>query len=181
MLGADAATEDALAGRTVLYRDRNGWCPYCERVWLALEARARGLRDESSSRPRLRRPLLAPARAVARRRRDGPGRRRRDPAARRGRAPGPRAAFFPVVSASVAVVRDSFERFHGIMPRFTRASALAPFVFITRIQRAGVVEVEELDPSRLEIVPRFKYSVSLEEVDEILGEYEAALSSRGST
>ena len=24
-------------GGLVLYRERNGWCPYSERVWLALE------------------------------------------------------------------------------------------------------------------------------------------------
>ena len=172
VLGADAATEDALAGRTVLYRDRDGWCPYCERVWLALEAKRADCvtvlvddhdYDDLSSLPRVRWPDGSEM---------GPG----DVAAILQRVedehPDRGPAFFPVVSASVAVVRDSFERFHGIMPRFTRASALAPFVFITRIQRAGVVEVEELDPSRLEIVPRFKYSVSLEEVDEILGEYE---------
>ena len=35
----DAATVSAadLAGKTVLFRDRNGWCPYAERAWLALE------------------------------------------------------------------------------------------------------------------------------------------------
>ena len=26
-------------GRVVLFRDRNGWCPFCERIWLALEVK----------------------------------------------------------------------------------------------------------------------------------------------
>ena len=25
------------SGMAVLYRDKNGWCPYSERVWLGLE------------------------------------------------------------------------------------------------------------------------------------------------
>ena len=37
----DGATvsEADLAGKTVLFRDRNGWCPYAERAWLALEVK----------------------------------------------------------------------------------------------------------------------------------------------
>ena len=34
----DGAIDTAsLSGKTVLYRDRQGWCPYIERLWLALE------------------------------------------------------------------------------------------------------------------------------------------------
>ena len=37
----DAVTTDAasLSGKTVLYRDQQGWCPYIERLWLALEVK----------------------------------------------------------------------------------------------------------------------------------------------
>jgi glutathione S-transferase len=73
------------------------------------------------------------------------------------------------VSVSVAVVRDSFERFDGIMPRFTLPSSLTPYIFACRIQRAGTFEIEDCELG--ELVPRFKYDVCLEEIDEILEEY----------
>ena len=38
MLAHQARERPALTdGGLVLYRERNGWCPYSERVWLALE------------------------------------------------------------------------------------------------------------------------------------------------
>ena len=37
VIAADAADADDLTGKTVLYRDACGYCPYSERLWLALE------------------------------------------------------------------------------------------------------------------------------------------------
>lgn len=31
-----AGAEDVPKGRMVIFRDRNGWCPYSERVWFAM-------------------------------------------------------------------------------------------------------------------------------------------------
>ena len=31
-----AGARDIPSNRLVLFRDRNGWCPYSERVWLAM-------------------------------------------------------------------------------------------------------------------------------------------------
>ena len=42
--------------------------------------------------------------------------------------------FFPRISVTVAVVRDSLSRFDAIMPRFTRPSSLAPYVYACKIQ-----------------------------------------------
>ena len=36
---AQKVEEATLKGKTVLWRDRNGWCPYAERAWLALEVK----------------------------------------------------------------------------------------------------------------------------------------------
>ena len=34
-----ASSSSAAPPELVLYRDTNAWCPFCERVWLALEAK----------------------------------------------------------------------------------------------------------------------------------------------
>ena len=39
-LRAGAAAVEERAPALTLYRDTNGWCPFCERVWVALEAKA---------------------------------------------------------------------------------------------------------------------------------------------
>jgi hypothetical protein len=118
---------DVLKGKTVLFRDRNGWCPYAERVWLALEMKkadyvtclvdddlkattpgekgslpqvqwADGTMDDGSA-------IIAILERIEE------------------EYPHP-PHLFPDVSVTVAVVRDSLERFDSIMPRFTLPSSL---------------------------------------------------------
>ena len=80
--------------------------------------------------------------------------------------------FFPRISVTVAVVRDSLRRFDAIMPRFTRPSSLAPYVYACKIQRADALNPFEAEVCEVDqIVPRFKYEVCLEEIDEIMEEY----------
>ena len=76
---------------------------------------------------------------------------------------------FPTVSTVTDIVRDSFGRFDALMPRYTKLSSLAPFVFVYKIQRTGKFMLEDALPG--EIVPQDKYTVALEEIDELLGEY----------
>ena len=52
----------------------------------------------------------------------------------------------------------------------TLPSSLTPYVFACKIQRAGSFKIEECELG--ELVPKFKYDVCLEEIDEVLGEYE---------
>lgn len=164
----DAATVAAadLEGETVLYRDRNGWSPQAERAWLALEVKRAAyvtvlVDDDYTDAGSLPRVVW----------RDGTASTSICDILERIEAEHPRAPrFFPRASVTVDVARDSFVRFDGVMPRFTRPSHLAPFVFVEQIQREGRFELEEARPG--EIVPSYKYQVCLEEIDEILGEYE---------
>ena len=168
-----AAHADAtdLAGKAVLYRDRNGWCPYSERIWLALELKRADyitcLVDDDYSIPPGGAGSLPRFRSA-----DGTAYEAKDiwTVLERIDADYPQPPIlFPDVSVSVALVRDSFERFDGIMPRFTRPSALTPYVFACRLQRAGSFEIEECELG--ELVPKYKYEVSLEEIEETLEEY----------
>ena len=52
---ADTVDPAALEGATVLYADRNRWCPNSERVWLALELK----RARTRTRTRTRTLILA--------------------------------------------------------------------------------------------------------------------------
>jgi len=172
---ADTVSAAALAGKTVLFRDANGWCPYAERVWLALELKVAnyvtclvhhrmpadyGTPGEERSLPRVQWA-------------DGS----MDDGSSIGAIlerieqdyPHP-PALFPKTSVSVDYVRDSFNRFDGIMPRFTLPSSLVPYVLACKIQRAGSFNIEECELG--ELVPKYKYDVCLEEVDEILEEYD---------
>ena len=135
-----SSEEELPAGKTVLYRDANGWCPYAERVWLALELKNADyvtclvddcLVDDAAepgsvgSLPRVRWPdgsthdgsnILSLMERIE---------------CEYPQAP----VLFPDTSASVDYVRDSFERFEGIMPRFTKPSRAAPYVLACKIQR----------------------------------------------
>ena len=167
---AQADTAD-LEGKAVLYRDRNGWCPYSERIWLALELKKAEyvtcLVDDDYSVPPGDEGSLPRFRCS-----DGTTYESSDIVQILERIdkeyPQP-PLLFPDVSVSVALVRDSFERFDGIMPRFTRPSTLTPYVFACRIQRAGSFEIEECGLG--ELVPKYKFEVSLEEIEETLEEY----------
>lgn len=145
-----------LEGKLVLYRDRNGWCPYAERVWLALEVKRADyvtvLIDDKYDNPRGVPRVQWP---------DGTIQESSDiyKILERIEAEYPHAPnFYPDVSVSVAIVRNNIERrFDGVLPRYTKPSALAPYVF------------REEDGK---VVPEFKYDVFLEEVEEILEEYD---------
>jgi hypothetical protein len=144
---ADTVDPAALEGATVLFADRNRWCPNSERVWLALELKQVHyvtvlVDDEYSATPG----------------EDGCLPRVQWPDGTTNDGSGIRAIlerietehphepnFFPRISVTVAVVRDSLNRFDAIMPRFTRPSTLAPYVYACKIQRAGVVEAEECE------------------------------------
>ena len=61
-------------------------------------------------------------------------------------------------------VMEEYNRVHG-----SSGGAVAPFVFVYKIQRTGKFMLEDALPG--EIVPQDKYTVALEEIDELLGEY----------
>ena len=170
----DAATvsDASLEGKTVLFRDRNGWCPYVQRAWLALEVKnaeyVTVLVDTDYS--------VAPNEAGSLPRIQWSDGTSHDGSSieqmlERMEVEFPQAPpLFPKASVTVDVVRDSFGRFDGVMPRFTKLSSLASHVFVYKIQREGKFMLEDAKPG--EIVPEFKYQVALEEIDEILGEYQ---------
>lgn len=174
-VGGDAIPDDAdLRGKTVLYRDANGWCPRCEQAWLALEVKGidyvtvlvdgggegdggAGCYDNPGTvLPRVAwpdgtvhvgsgdmLPFLEKVEEVS--------------------PPGSSSpAFFPDISAAVDIVRTSIDRrFDGVMPRYTRPSGTAPYVY--RVDKAA---------EEGEVVQRFKYQVTLEEIEEMLEEYD---------
>lgn len=169
-----------LEGRTVLFRDRQALCPYAQRVWLALELKKADyvtvLVDDEMYRATPAGLYLPRVQWADGTSNDGAGEIKA--ILERIDKEHPHApSFFPRVSVSVDFVRDSFNRFDGIMPRFCRKSSLAPFVFPDRIQRAGKWELEDAELG--ELVPRYKYEVTLEEVEEILGEYSGAFIAGG--
>ena len=164
---ADTVDPAALEGATVLYADRNRWCPNSERVWLALELKRARTRTLTRTRtlilslaltrvPTLVQTLTRRARYVTVLVDDDysatPGEEGSlprvqwpDGTTHDGSAIGailerieeehPHAPnFFPRISVTVAVVRDSLRRFDAIMPRFTRPSSLAPYVYACKIQ-----------------------------------------------
>ena len=132
MLDAATADPEALEGKTVLYRDRNGWDPYAERLWLALELKRADYvtclvdDDYSCSAP----PDTSSLRASQQRVIQWPDGTTSDGASiadilQRIQTEHPHAPdLFPKVSVSVNYVTDSFERFDGVMPRFTKPNPL---------------------------------------------------------
>ena len=143
----DAHTVDpaVLEGKTVLFTDRNRWCPNGERVWLALELKRvqyvtclvdddySATPGEEGSLPRVQWPDGSTN--------DGSGIRAILERIEQEHPHGP--SFYPKVSVTVAVVRDSLNRFDAIMPRFTRPSSLAPYVYACKIQSDGQLDIEE--------------------------------------
>ena len=163
----DAVTTDAasLSGKTVLYRDQQGWCPYIERLWLALEVKNADyvtvLVDEDFTMPpgcdtAAEDDYSAPPRI---RWRDGTIDDASDWLAtfKRLEVEFPNEpCFFPDgISVSVDLVGDSFDRFHGIMPRFIKPNSLAPYVFPFKIQRQGSFDLSDPEPG--EVLPKYKY------------------------
>lgn len=151
-------------GRVVLFRDSNAWCPFSERIWLALEVKNADyitcLVDDD-----YRQPPLAKGSLPRIKWRDGTTMDGSDPVAMLERIEQEwphEPLFFPKVSVSVDVVRDSFQRWEGILPRFTLPSATAPYIFACKLQKAGSFAVEECEIGTL--VPKYKYEVCLEEM-----------------
>ena len=145
-------------GKTILYIDRNCWDPNAQRAWLALEVKGAkyvtvlegaDYSNPITSLPRLRwtdgtvqggSDMYDILEKIQNEYPDGPD-------------------LYPQgISISVDIVRASIERrFDGIMPRYTRPSSLAPYVF------------REEDGT---VVPKFKFNVCMEEIDEVLEEYD---------
>ena len=151
-------------GRVVLFRDSNAWCPFSERIWLALEVKNADyitcLVDDDYKQPPLAEGCLPRIQWS-----DGTTMDGSDPVAmlERIEQEWPREPFFfPKVSVSVNVVRDSFQRWEGILPRFTLPSATAPYIFACKLQKAGSFAVEECEIGTL--VPKYKFEVCLEEM-----------------
>ena len=151
-------------GRVVLFRDSNAWCPFSERIWLALEVKNADyitcLVDDD-----YRQPPLAKGSLPRIKWRDGTTMDGSDPVAMLERIEQEwphEPLFFPKVSVSVNVVRDSFQRWEGILPRFTLPSATAPYIFACKLQKAGSFAVEECEIGTL--VPKYKFEVCLEEM-----------------
>jgi glutathione S-transferase len=154
--------ETDLEGKLAIYVDRNHWCPNSQRALLALEIKevdyAKILVDEDYTNPNTLPKLQWPDGTVQMGKdiyeilekiqieyQNGPDLYKQD------------------MSVSVDIVRASIERrFYGIMPRYTEPSAVAPFIFRN----------EEIREREGEVVPKFKFQVSLEEIDEVLEEYE---------
>mmetsp|Transcript_65 Transcript_65/g.67 ORF Transcript_65/g.67 Transcript_65/m.67 type:complete len:429 (-) Transcript_65:73-1359(-) len=178
----NAIDENELKGKLVLYRDEDGYCPYSQQVWLALEAKnldyvtvlvPNGLAycnndEEDISMPKViwpdgtiqSGPDSIPA-MVEKMQTDFPSSDTID--------------FFPSVSASINVARSSItRRFDGVMPRNTVPSSLAPYLFRlpsneNKPRPKWDIFADEDGP----YVPQRKVKVTLEEIEEILEEYNA--------
>mmetsp|Transcript_32335 Transcript_32335/g.71415 ORF Transcript_32335/g.71415 Transcript_32335/m.71415 type:complete len:438 (-) Transcript_32335:68-1381(-) len=151
-----------LKGKLAVYVDRNHWCPNTQSALLALEVKnaeyVKVLVDndytEPNTLPRVQWPdgtvqegkdMYDILEKIQKECPDGPDLYPQD------------------ISVSVDIVRASIERrFDGIMPRYTEPSSVAPFIF----------RDEQFREHEGEVVPKFKFQVSLEEVDEVLEEYD---------
>ena len=121
--------EALLAGQVVLYRERNGWCPYSERVWLALEAKrvdfVTVLIDNMGARPRWYSGTTPQVRWP-----DGSTQGESLDILRRLDKEYPGApALFPVTRSPPDAVGGMLMRFKSVMPRNTRPSSRAAFLF----------------------------------------------------
>ena len=132
------------SNQLVFYRDRNAECPFCERVWLALEIKGIDyitvLHDEELK-------VTWPDGTtqhdsldiIERLDKEYPG----------------EPDLYPRVSQSVGGVRANIVRFKGVFPRNTDSRRETPFLY-----RSG------------QVVPRSDHMVTLEETDELLEEYD---------
>ena len=169
----DTTTE--LADKLVIHVDRNHWCPNCERALLALEVKnaeyVKVLVDDDYSEPDRLPKLKWP---------DGTVQQGKDMfqilEKIQEQYSDTTPDLYPSISISVDIVRASIERrFEGIMPRYTLPSSLTPFIFLEEcalekdpLSKLGTAEVCRDD----DVVQKFKFKVSLEEIDEVLEEYE---------
>jgi glutathione S-transferase len=127
-----------------LYRDRTAACPFCQRVWLALEVKGIDyitvLHDEEL---RVEWPDGTTQQdsldILERIQKEYPG----------------EPNFYPKVSASVGGVRANIVRFNSVFPRNTDDLKDTPFLY-----RSG------------EVVQKSDHTVTLEETDEMLEEYD---------
>lgn len=170
-----ALDETVLSNKIVIYVDRNYWCPNCERALLALEVKnaeyVKVLIDDDYSEPDRLPRLKWP---------DGTVQEGKDMyqilEKIQEEHSDTKPDLYPNISISVDIVRASIERrFEGIMPRYTLPSSLTPFIFLEEcalekdpLSQLGTTEVCRDD----DVVQRFKLKVSLEEIDEVLEEYE---------
>ena len=172
----EAAMDGAeLSGKLVIYVDRNHWCPNCERALFALEVKnaeyVKVLVDDDYSQPDRLPKLQWP---------DGTAQEGKDMyqilEKIQEEYSNIKPDLYPSISISVDIVRSSIERrFEGIMPRYTLPSSLTPFIFLEEcalekdpLSKLGTAEVCRDD----DVVQKFKLKVSLEEIDEVLEEYE---------
>ena len=169
------AKTNELAHKLVIHVDRNHYCPDCERALLALEVKnaeyVKVLVDDDYSEPDRLPRLKWP---------DGTVQQGKDMyqilEKIQEQYSDIKPDLYPSISISVDIVRASIERrFEGIMPRYTLPSSLTPFIFLEEcalekdpLSKLGTAEVCRDD----DVVQRFKFKVSLEEIDEVLEEYE---------
>mmetsp|Transcript_32008 Transcript_32008/g.48684 ORF Transcript_32008/g.48684 Transcript_32008/m.48684 type:complete len:426 (-) Transcript_32008:134-1411(-) len=173
--------ESDLNGKLVLYRDEDGYCPYSQQLWLALEAKnldyitvlvpsglAYNNNGEDLSMPKLKWPdgtIQSGANSIPamldKIQIEFPSTDTID--------------FYPSVSASVNVAKSSItRRFDGVMPRNTIPSSLTPYLL--RIPSDDNKPRPKWDMFADEdgpYVPQRKVKVTLEEIEEILEEYNA--------
>lgn len=151
-----------LKGKLAIYVDRNHWCPNSQRALLALEIKnaeyVKVLVDDDYTKPNSL-PCVQWPDGTAQ---EGTEMHEILEKIHREYPDGPN--LYPDnISASVDIVRANIERrYDGIMPRYTDPSSVAPFIF----------RDENIREKEGEIVPKFKFQVSLEEVDEVLEEYD---------
>ena len=148
-----------------IHIDRNHWCPNCERVLFALElknvAYTKILVHDEYSNPKALPKLSWPDGTVQQGMEDIYQMLEKIQAEYPNNGPD---LYKQDISVSVDIVRASIERrFHGIMPRFTEPSTVAPYIFCNE-------ESRQRDGHA--IVPKFKFDVCLEEIDEVLEEYD---------
>lgn len=140
--------EEDLEGKLVLYRDKDGLCPYSEQVWLALEVKGLDyvtvLTDDADSFPKLQWP-------------DGTVQTESLKILERIQKEFSEEApnFYPKISQAVDSVRCNIVRFKGVFPRNTDPTFFAPYLF----RATG------------ELVPKSDHMVTIEETEEILEEY----------
>lgn len=150
------------AGLPVLYRDKDGLCPFSQQVWLGLEVKnaeyitvlVDSEKENSKHGPNgwpSSLKLQWPDGSVQ----TDP----KDILERLNQEYPDEINLYPDISKAVDSVRCNIVRFDGVFPRNTQPNLYAPYL------------IRELDDKPLQWVPKSDHMVTLEETDEVLEEY----------
>jgi glutathione S-transferase len=159
--------------RPILFRDKEGICPFSEQVWLGLEAKnidyvtvLVDAVDESSNEWSSPLRLQWPSGDIQRNALEILERLEQEYPADNGyNVP----HYYPSLSKAVDSVRCNIVRFKGVFPRNSQPNLYAPYLI--RQQSSATKKGDDSPTTGCTWIPESDHMVTLEETDEVLEEY----------